>query len=317
MPELYDLLEKTSRTFALSIPELPEPTRRAIGIAYLLFRVADTLEDSTTWPRAERIRALEEFQSLLRPLLAFNLAAAARSQALEAAARLAEAWRQSPPCDHAGYLELLRELPYLVAETLALPADSREAVVRHTMRTADGMAGFIANGDANGHLRLSNLGDLRRYCYTVAGIVGEMICEVFLLDAPQLAPERAILTAHAAAFGEGLQLVNILRDCAGDAREGRVYLPAGVDRADVFALARSDLNRAVIYVNALERARAPRGFIGFTALPVRLAFATLDRVESHGAGAKISRLQVAAIVAEVHGALALGRPVFGSQTLDK
>jgi phytoene/squalene synthetase len=50
MANLDDLLLKTSRTFALSIPMLPEPTRRHVGIAYLLFRVADTFEDAALWP---------------------------------------------------------------------------------------------------------------------------------------------------------------------------------------------------------------------------------------------------------------------------
>ena len=36
MADLALLLEKTSRTFALSIPLLPEPTRREVMIAYLL-----------------------------------------------------------------------------------------------------------------------------------------------------------------------------------------------------------------------------------------------------------------------------------------
>ncbi len=44
---LEELLIKTSRTFALSIPLLPEPTRREVTVAYLLFRIADTLEDGS------------------------------------------------------------------------------------------------------------------------------------------------------------------------------------------------------------------------------------------------------------------------------
>jgi len=65
MANLDDLLEKTSRTFALSIPMLPEPTRRHVAIAYLLFRVADTFEDAVRWPRAERLAALDELDRLL------------------------------------------------------------------------------------------------------------------------------------------------------------------------------------------------------------------------------------------------------------
>ena len=62
---LEDLLVKTSRTFALSIPVLPEPTLREVTVAYLLFRIADTLEDSTLWPRERKLEELERFGALL------------------------------------------------------------------------------------------------------------------------------------------------------------------------------------------------------------------------------------------------------------
>ena len=64
--DLDDLLLKTSRTFALAIPLLPEPTRAAVGVAYLLFRIADTFEDATAWPRTQRIEALERFVEVLQ-----------------------------------------------------------------------------------------------------------------------------------------------------------------------------------------------------------------------------------------------------------
>ena len=61
-PRLLDaLLEKTSRTFALSIPRLPEPTRREVTVAYLLFRIADTLEDATLWDGSRRRDELARF----------------------------------------------------------------------------------------------------------------------------------------------------------------------------------------------------------------------------------------------------------------
>src|SRR5206468_11340239 len=63
--ELDDLLAKTSRTFALSIPLLPEPARTEVSIAYLLFRIADTFEDAVGWPRERRVRALHELAALL------------------------------------------------------------------------------------------------------------------------------------------------------------------------------------------------------------------------------------------------------------
>ena len=55
------LLLGTSRTFALSIPMLPQPTREEVAVAYLLFRVADTLEDATLWAEDRRRKELERF----------------------------------------------------------------------------------------------------------------------------------------------------------------------------------------------------------------------------------------------------------------
>jgi phytoene/squalene synthetase len=103
--------------------------------------------------------------------------------------------------------------------------------------------------------------------------------------------------------------VNILKDAAADATEGRRYLPAGVDRDEVFRLAREDLQAAEAYVLALQDANAPKGVLAFNALPVLLAWATLDRVEAEGPGAKISRDEVAAILKRLDRALETGAPV--------
>ena len=65
MKDLRTLLQKTSRTFALSIPVLPEPTNHEVMIAYLLFRIADTFEDAAHWQPEKRIEALHGFAGLL------------------------------------------------------------------------------------------------------------------------------------------------------------------------------------------------------------------------------------------------------------
>jgi len=280
--DLDDLLAKTSRTFALAIPLLPEPTRRSVSIAYLLFRIADTFEDATAWSRADRITALRELAALLDGP---NPSAQSVS--------LTQRWLATPPVTQAGYLELLSKTPAVLAEVEATPEPARRILLRHAVRTAEGMAAVVARGDERGNLRLGSVKDLKDYCYIVAGIVGELLTDVFLADAPSLDAERAVLTRTMAAFGEGLQLVNILKDASDDARDGRVYLPAATSRADVFALARADLDAAAEYVAALQRGRAPRGFLGFTGLSLVLARASLARLEQHGPGAKVSRDDVA------------------------
>ena len=281
--DLDDLLSKTSRTFALAIPLLPEPTRKAVGVAYLLFRVADTFEDATTWPREERIDALESFVELL------ELSPALRAR--EAQQRVSQ-WMVRPPVEHEGYLELLRELPAVLAELDTLAPAVSELLVKHTIRTTEGMASVVARADERGNLRLGSVRELKDYCYIVAGIVGELLTELFLHDCPSLEAQSVELRRLMRSFGEGLQLVNILKDVGDDAVDGRVYLPAAVPRAELFALARADLDEANAYVQALQRGGAPRGFLAFTGLSLVLAFAALDRLEVDGAGAKVSRPEV-------------------------
>jgi len=60
--------------------------------------------------------------------------------------------------------------------------------------------------------------DLGVYCYRVAGTIGLMSIEIFGYRNPQT-------REYALHLGTALQLVNILRDVASDARRGRVYLP--------------------------------------------------------------------------------------------
>jgi len=291
--DLLDLLEKTSRTFALSIPPLPEPTRREVTVAYLLFRIADTFEDAAHVLPEVRIRALRDFNGLV--------AASRRDEAV----RLSREWTEAGVAAHRGDRELLAEVPFVLDAFYALSPGAAEAIRRHVIRSADGMADFVTRA-RDGRLTLSDLDDLKAYCYVVAGLVGEMLTELFLLDRPGLAAEAGALLSRAGAFGEALQLVNILKDEASDAAEGRTYLPAAVPPREVFALARRDLVAAGEYIGALERARAPRGILEFTALPVELAWASLEKIEKNGPGSKVTRPEVYLLARRVRHALDTG-----------
>jgi farnesyl-diphosphate farnesyltransferase len=286
MADFEDLLLKTSRTFALSIPLLEEPTRRQVTIAYLLFRIADTFEDAAVWTREERIRGLEQLGELLEGRRAD-------------VAELAGDWVSRRPTEHEGYLELLEQTPAVFAELASFDELAARAIRHHTGRTAAGMAQVVARADQDGRLRLESLDELQEYCYFVAGIVGELLTDLFLLADPALEAVGPDLRERAAIFGEALQLVNIVKDAADDREEGRRFLPRSLERDRVFELARADLEVAQAYTEAIRAVGGSPGIVAFTTLPVRLAWAALEEVERRGAGAKVSREQVMRIFAEV------------------
>lgn len=294
--DFQDLLVKTSRTFALSIPYLPEPVRLQVTLAYLIFRIADTFEDAATWPQQQRIDALDAFGRLLQ------------TPRPDEAERLAQHWRAEVPIDHDGYQELIENVPAVLEAYFGLDSTARQTICEHALRTIQGMGEYVARTDADGELVLKDLDDLQQYCYIVAGIVGEMLTELFLAAAPDLKRAEA-LRARSRGFGEALQLVNILKDASFDATEGRSYLPPDLDRDTVFGVARDDLQASAEYIDILQEDGAPQGIVAFNGVQVLLAFSALQRVETKGPGAKISRFEVFQLIRRMEKALKRNEPV--------
>ncbi len=86
--------------------------------------------------------------------------------------------------------------------------------------------------------RYATWDELRTYCYRVASAVGLMCVRIFGAATPDV-------DRYAVDLGIALQLTNILRDVAEDARRGRVYLPTedlesfGVDENELVSGVRS------------------------------------------------------------------------------
>ncbi|HSS39982.1 MAG TPA: squalene/phytoene synthase family protein [Polyangia bacterium] len=295
MSDIEILLQKTSRTFALTIPCLPQPTRDEVGIAYLLFRIIDTFEDAVLWSPEKRLQALADFIHVLD-------GPASASQAL------ADEWTRNPPLIHDGYQELLARTPYVLERFEALRPEVRQILRTHVARSAEGMASFVRRVQPEGRLQLDTIADLRAYCYAVAGIVGEMLTELFVQGRESMQRVAPELRSRAAAFGEGLQLVNILKDARPDAMEGRTFLPRQAPLREVFALARQDLADAAAYVDLLREGGAEPGLVAFNAFICKLAAANLQILRDQGLGAKLTRLTVAKIAAEVAVSLGVETP---------
>lgn len=286
MDRLNNLLERTSRTFALSIPLLPAPLCEEVQVAYLLFRVADTLEDTTLYDRRLKQEALRRFADWL-----------VMPNPIELPELLPD-----PVSDNLADNELVASLDLLRERLDACPFNIRNRIIRSVVDSANGMRQFLGTGNESTLIDLKTRDDLRSYCYVVAGSVGELLSDLFVLRYPRLGDHATQLQSLSAAFGEGLQLVNILKDREVDRAAGRCFIPTSVSLEPLYDLARDDLLAAREYVSVLKRARAPDGVVCFCELPVQLAWQTLDLIQQHGPGTKISRSTVMEVLRVVTGA---------------
>lgn len=215
------MLEGVSRTFALTIPALPDTLQRVVGNAYLLCRIADTVEDEPSLAGPDRRRFAEMFAEVVRG------EGNAEGFARELRPRLS-----------GSTLPAERELVGLTAEvvriTHSFDAPQRAALARCVTIMAEGMAEFQEGRESTG---LADQAEMDRYCYHVAGVVGEMLTELFCLHLPaELGPQRDQMLALGRSFGQGLQMTNILKDVWADFERGYCWLPSEVFAAEGYDL---------------------------------------------------------------------------------
>lgn len=219
-------LQEVSRTFALTIPVLPPDVRRAVANAYLLCRIADTIEDDAHMPAGQKAHYAEWF------IAAVEGSACGERLAGELAPLLA-------PATPAAERRLVGHAAGVLRITHSLPANQRAALARCVAVMSRGMADFQAQGTRAG---LATLKDMDRYCYHVAGVVGEMLTEIFCDSAADIHARRDALMPLAVSFGQALQMTNIIKDVWEDRRRGACWLPREVFARHGCDLARADLS---------------------------------------------------------------------------
>ncbi len=279
-PFIAQHLRGVSRTYAIAVPMLPEPLADAVGVAYLLMRIVDTIEDATELTPAERCAC---FERLDRALGGEPAAGAALAR---------------PIGDTDDERALMRDAPEVFARVLALKPAWRGAICRCARQMMEGVRQLAARAADRGlpYPGVTSVPELREYCYYVAGVVGEMLCTLMAdwLESPELEDRRDV----AVELGIGLQLVNVLKDLSADAGHGRRYLPVtaatGPSHPEIYrtvlAEARRSLARGIDFVLALPAtACALRQFSG---LPIAWGGLTLAQAERDPAQPKIGRTVV-------------------------
>ncbi len=282
------LLAAVSRSFYLSLRFLPHPVRGPLSLAYLLARATDTVADAALAPLALRLEALDAFEAALQPGAQAPLAAVASLLA-------------GLGCTHPGEARLLAQIDPLLRLYHCFPAPLR-GEIHSVLSTIIGgqRSDLLRFGYAAEHAPQSLPGsvDTEAYTYAVAGCVGEFWTRLCVLQLPHFGrlPLEELLCLGR-QFGQGLQLVNILRDLPADLRAGRCYLPAdqlravGLQPADLLS---SPERARPVFAHWLERAadwlsageRYVEGINGHrlrfsVSLPRRLGQATLDLLRRH------------------------------------
>jgi len=224
---LGPLLESVSRTFYQTLRVLPQQIRTQIGLAYLLARTTDTIADTGLVAPEKRLQALKELGERILGLSGTRLEFNELSQHQGSAAEriLLE------KCESAlGLLEMLTPGDrQLVRDVLAIIISGQELDLQR-----------FGGASADRIVALGMGQELEEYTYRVAGCVGEFwtkMCLAHLYSGRGL--NESYLLAKGVCFGQGLQLVNVLRDLPTDIRNGRCYLPA--DQLASLGLAPKDL----------------------------------------------------------------------------
>ncbi|HXE43316.1 MAG TPA: squalene/phytoene synthase family protein, partial [Candidatus Baltobacteraceae bacterium] len=208
------MLKATSRSFHLTLRVLPARVRPQIGLAYLLARTTDTIADTELIPLDQRLDALQRLRERIQgssttPLKFGELAEQQGSDAEK----------------------LLLEKIESALSTLQYFSEADQKLIRTVINVISSgqeldlrRFGGVSAGKI---VPLETDVQLDDYTYRVAGCVGEFwtkICRAHLFPNARLDEKQFLI--NGVRFGQGLQLVNILRDLPADLRKGRCYLPS-------------------------------------------------------------------------------------------
>ncbi len=271
-------LQKVSRTFALTIPLLPKELQDWVGNAYLLCRIADTIEDDPKLSNDDKKAELQNFIDVLNCPVLLESWSNSIADKLKASAKESEVY-------------LLKDIEYVVGRYY-----SYNETVRHILRHGvdimrKGMSEF------GRWENISNLHEVDCYCYCVAGVVGELLTYLFAEHSTKIKSNLNDLLPLSVSFGEGLQLTNILKDIWDDLERGIHWLPLGdsetekeIKTKEYVSIAYGHTLQALDYIKQMPRKE--KGIREFCLLANLLAIATLCNIYKNPLFKKASDVKI-------------------------
>jgi farnesyl-diphosphate farnesyltransferase len=254
------ILGSVSRTFALTIPLLPPMIEKVVGNTYLLCRIVDTIEDAADL-------SPETKQNLSQLFLDAVLGKASVESFVE-------------PClkalNHYGNqdeLDLIAHTPTILRILHTCSQDDQAAVSRCISIMSEGMSYFHGKQTQAG---LKDLGEFEKYCYVVAGVVGELLTTIFSNHSAAFAKNIKGHDELALAFGQALQMTNILKDSPEDHARGVSWKPADISQKGLLKISYQKLQDSLSYILLIPKEEL--GMRRFCFLAFGLAVMTLSQI---------------------------------------
>ena len=210
--DLDSILEGTSRSFYLSLKELPREIRKQVSLLYMLARTSDTIADSEGGEPENLLQALESYNE-------FTQGNSEEAPDLEELSEFQSNISEG----------LLLKNVGKVASNISQFSESDQKSIRNCL-------GIIIGGQildlkrfssgVNGIPSIEENDELDDYAYRVAGSVGEFWTQMSLDHLFKIKEENeAEIFENGVRFGKALQMINILRDIPADLELGRCYIP--------------------------------------------------------------------------------------------
>jgi class 3 adenylate cyclase/phytoene/squalene synthetase len=297
------ILPKVSRTFAINIGHLEDDIYRTVLLGYLLFRMADTFEDTEYRNEEEKIRDLQDFSEIFK-------GGKELGERVKLYESLKYRWKENSVDK-----DLIENGHRVLRCYFDIPETHRHIIDPLLVETAEGMAQFqrLKLKRHNKIFQLIDEKELEDYCYYVAGIVGVMLTKIFC-QRESIRKIRLQLEKFQIHFGLALQLINILKDYKRDIARGWCYIPLTITNKYQIDLNKMEelsleqtrgiiqdiLPRIVTYLDSTLRyievlPPQEKSIRMFCIIPVILGYSTLREI-AQTRGDKISREEVEALI---------------------
>jgi farnesyl-diphosphate farnesyltransferase len=254
------ILGSVSRTFALTIPLLPPVIEKVVGNTYLLCRIVDTIEDATDVSPSNKQMLSKLFLDAVLEKLPINAFVEPCLVALKNHTNQDE-------------LDLIIHTPTVLQILHTCSSSDQAAVSRCISIMSNGMSRFHGKQNETG---LKDLKEFEEYCYVVAGVVGELLTTIFSNHSPEFAKQIKNHEDLAIAFGQALQMTNILKDSPEDNARGVSWKPANISQKELLCLAHQKLEDSLLYIQLIPKKDI--GMRQFCFLAFGLAAMTLSKI---------------------------------------